>query len=117
MTSFYKQEELEQLGFNSFSKNILLSSKSSIYNAEKISIGNNVRIDDFCILSGHIEIGNNVYIAAYTALYGGDEGICIKDFTNISSRVCIYSINDDYSGKTLTSPFGCFSFIDHDSEE
>ncbi len=104
MSSFYKQEELNQLGFNSFGNNILLSNKASIYNVEKISIGNNVRIDDFCILSGHIEIGNNVHIAAYTALYGGDEGIYIEDFANISSRVCIYSINDDYSGETLTSP-------------
>ena len=67
-------------------------------------MGNNVRIDDFCILSGKITIGNYIHIAAYSALYGGDEGIVLEDYANISSRVCIYSISDDYSGNTMTNP-------------
>lgn len=104
MTSFYSEKELGQIGFKSIGDKVLISRKSSIYGAENICFGNNVRIDDFCILSGHIEIGNNIHIAAYTALYGGDKGIFIEDFANISSRVCIYSINDDYSGETMTSP-------------
>ncbi|OYO76104.1 galactoside O-acetyltransferase, partial [Lachnotalea glycerini] len=43
---------------------------------------------------------------AYTGLFGGDEdaGIEIKDFANISSRVTIYAISDDYSGESMTSP-------------
>lgn len=63
-----------------------------------------MRIDDFCILSGKIIIGDNVHIAAYTALYGGTEGIYIDDFANISSRVSIYSVSDDYSGESMTNP-------------
>lgn len=63
-----------------------------------------MRIDDFCILSGKIDIGNYIHIAAYSALYGGDDGIVLDDFVNISSRVCIYSISDDYSGKSMTNP-------------
>lgn len=83
---------------------IRVSKKASIYCPEKITLGNHVRIDDFCILSGHIEIGNYVHIAAYTALYGGEEGIYISDFANLSSRICVYSVSDDYSGKTMTNP-------------
>lgn len=69
-----------------------------------ISIGDNVRIDDFCILSGRIEIGNNIHIAAYSALYGGKDGIYINDYANLSSRVSVYSVSDDYSGETMTNP-------------
>lgn len=69
-----------------------------------ISIGNNVRIDDFCIISGYVNIDNNIHIAAYSALFGGDAGIIVEDYANISSRVCIYAISDDYSGETMTNP-------------
>lgn len=48
---FYSREQLEKIGFKSLGKNVLISDKSSIYSPENISIGNNVRIDDFCILS------------------------------------------------------------------
>lgn len=104
MNSFYSDSELEDIGFRNFGENVLISRKSSIYSPETISIGSNVRIDDFCILSGNIEICSNIHIAAYTALYGGTAGIKICDFANISSRVCIYAVSDDFSGEYMTNP-------------
>lgn len=104
MNSFYTKEELNNLGFKSLGKDVKISRNACFYGIEYISIGNNVRIDDFCILSGVISLGNNIHIAAYTALYGGDKGIYVDDFVNISSRVCIYSVSDDYSGNTMTNP-------------
>jgi len=104
MDSFYSEEELQTLGFHSLGIHVKVSRKASIYEAEKISLGNHVRVDDFCILSGRIEIGNYVHVAAYTALYGGEDGIFVEDFANLSSRVCIYSVSDDYSGETMTNP-------------
>lgn len=104
MDSFYTGLELKDLGLRSYGDKVKISRKASLYNAEKICIGSNVRIDDFCILSGHIELGDNIHIAAYSALYGGKDGIFISDFANISSRVSIYSVNDDYSGKSMTNP-------------
>jgi len=104
MNSFYSTDELKELGLASFGENVLISRKASIYGASKINIGNNVRIDDFCILSGKINIGNYIHIAAYTALYGGQKGIVVDDFVNISSKISIYSISDDYSGETMTNP-------------
>ena len=103
-TSFYNVEELKKLGIKKVGKNVLISRKASIYSADKIEIGDNVRIDDFCILSGNISIGNYIHIAAYSALYGGKSGIEIQDFANISSRVIIYAVSDDYSGKYMTNP-------------
>lgn len=104
MNSFYSTDELKELGLACFGDDVLISRKASIYGASEISIGNNVRIDDFCILSGKISIGNYIHIAAYTALFGGDKGIILNDFSNFSSRIAIYSINDDYSGETMTNP-------------
>lgn len=105
MTSFYSREELEQIGFKFLGgDNILVSRNASIYGAENISIGDNVRIDDFCILSGNIIIGNYVHIAAAVLLFGGVEGIVLEDFTGISSRSAVYAESDDYTGLAMTNP-------------
>lgn len=104
MSSFYTEKELKEIGFKSYGKNLLLSKKTSIYGAEKIEIGDNVRIDDFCILSGNIKMGNHVHIAAYVALYAGASGIEIDDFVGVSARTAIYAESDDYSGEYLTNP-------------
>lgn len=102
--SFYTKIELSKIGFLSFGENVQISKKCSIYSPDKIKIADNVRIDDFCILSGKITVGSYVHIAANTSIYGGDAGVFIEDFVNISGRVSIYSISDDYSGNYLTSP-------------
>ncbi|WP_264229497.1 acyltransferase [Acholeplasma laidlawii] len=104
MNSFYKMDELKQMKFKQLGNNVLISKMARFYNVDKIIIGSNVRIDDFCILSGLITLGNNIHISAYSALFAGDEGIVIEDFSGISSRVTIYAITDDYSGKYLSNP-------------
>lgn len=101
--SFYNQYELKNLGLKHYGENVLISDKCSIYNADNISIGDNVRIDDFCILSGNIEIGNYVHISAYCALYG-KFGIKIGDFSGLSPKSTIFSASDDFSGEFMTNP-------------
>lgn len=102
-TSFYSNEELLELGFKNIGSNVKISRKSSIYTPGEIIIGDNVRIDDFCILSGSITIGSFVHISAYTALYGR-YGVVLEDFVTVSGRVLIYSQSDDYSGEFMTNP-------------
>jgi dTDP-4-amino-4,6-dideoxy-D-glucose acyltransferase len=104
--SFYSEEELVSLGLKSFGNGVKISRKSSIYNAKNISIGDHSRIDDFCVLSagtGGINIGRNVHVAVFSALIGG-ELIDLHDYSGLSSRVSIYSSNDDYSGEFMTNP-------------
>lgn len=103
MSSFYSEIELKKLGLKSYGKNVLISKKCSIYAPEKISVGNNVRIDDFCILSGSVTLGSNVHISAYCALYGAD-GIEFRDNSGCSARTTIYSVMDDFSGDYLIGP-------------
>jgi len=85
-----------------YGTNVLISDKCSIYGTD-IEIGNNVRIDDFCILSGKIRLGNNIHIGAYCALYG-KFGIVMDDYTGLSPRCIIFSATDDFSGDYLISP-------------
>jgi len=102
-SAYFSHDELVQIGFAHFGSNVRISRKCSIYLPEQMKFGDNVRVDDFSILSGAISFGSHIHVAAYTALYGGGE-IELHDFCNISSRVSIYSVSDDYSGETMTNP-------------
>ena len=104
--AFLSAEQLQKVGFASFGSEVFVSEHASIHGASRIRLGNRVRIDDFCILSagdGGIEIGSFVHIAAYSSIIGAGR-VTVEDFSNISSRVAIYSSNDDYSGAHLTNP-------------
>ena len=102
-TSFYSEEELLSMGFMSIGKGCCISRKASFYGISRMSIGDNVRIDDFCILSGNIVLGSHIHISAYVALFGA-EGIFLEDYTGISPRSTIYSAMDDFSGDYLIGP-------------
>lgn len=100
------RQKIEALGFGSVGLNVQISERASFYAMDRIHIGNNVRIDDFCVLSageGGIYIGNHIHIAVFTSLIGAEK-IELGDFCNLSSRVSIYSSSDDYSGATMTNP-------------
>lgn len=100
------RETIEKMGFLSLGENLQISDRASFYGTGRIELGNNVRIDDFCVLSagvGGIFIGDHIHVAVYSSLIGAGR-ISLSDFCNISSRVSIYSSNDDYSGRSMTNP-------------
>lgn len=102
-TSFCTNEELNQIGFKAFGKNVLISRFAQFYNPEYMELGNNIRIDDFCILSGTIKLGNFIHISAYNALYG-KYGIELMDFSGLSPRCSIFSATDNFEGDYLIGP-------------
>ena len=102
--AYYTQEQLQHLGFKHIGKNVKISDKASIYNYEQIEIGNNSRIDDFCVISGKIVIGRNVHIAPFCLVAGGEKGIIFEDFSGLAYQVQVFTQSDDYSGRTLTNP-------------
>lgn len=114
MDSFLNRQELQHMGFQAYGEDVKISRRAVFYSPEMIELGNHVRIDDFCFISGGkgIEIGNYVHIAAYSALYGKN-GIRIGNYVNISGRVNIYSTSDDYSGEYMTGPLVEAAYI-HD---
>lgn len=100
------RDELKRIGFASIGADVRVSNRASFYGAERIVLGDRVRVDDFCVLSagdGGIQLGRHVHVAVFTSLIGAGR-ISLGDFSNLSSRVSIYSSNDDYSGRTMTNP-------------
>lgn len=104
MEGYYSEEELKKIGFGELGENVKISSKACFYQPGEISIGDGSRIDDFCILIGNIRIGKYVHIAGYSTIHASQGSVWIDDFSTLSSRVCIYSASDDYSGQYMTSP-------------
>lgn len=104
--AYLDEVQLKKMGFKSVGYNVKISDKASFYGCSNISIGNNVRIDDFCVLSageGGIDIHDYIHIAVYSSIIGRGK-VTISDYANISSRVSIYSSNDDYSGNYMSNP-------------
>lgn len=104
MDSFLSREELNRIGFASVGSNVLISKNACFYGVSNISIGDNVRIDDFCIISGNVKLGSYIHISAYCGLFGGTSGIEMMDFSGLSSRGAIYADSDDYSGYAMSNP-------------
>lgn len=69
----------------------------------KVDIGENVRIDAFCVLTGNIKIGSHVHIAC-GGYFFGTSGIVIEDFAQISNRISVFSQADDFYGNCLVGP-------------
>lgn len=100
---YYNEDELKELGFNSVGKNVLLSKNACVYNQNRISLGDNSRIDDLCILSGTIHIGSYCHITPYCLIAGGEPGVFLEDYCTLAYGVKAFSQSDDYSGQTMTN--------------
>lgn len=104
--AYLSQNILLSLGFKNLGENVKISERAVFYNYDMIEIGDNSRIDDFCIVSagsGGVKIGRYVHVAPYCSLIG-QGAIIMEDFCGLSSKVSIYSSTDDYSGAYMTNP-------------
>jgi acetyltransferase-like isoleucine patch superfamily enzyme len=97
-------KEISDMNCKAIGTDVLISDRAVIHNPETTEIGNNSRIDDFCILSGKIVLGKNVHIAVFCNLAGGSEGIEMNDFSGLAYNCQLFTQSDDYSGDTLTNP-------------
>lgn len=95
--------QLKEAGFKKLGKEVKISDKASIYNADQIEIGDYSRIDDFCVISGRVTIGRYNHITPMCLVAGGSPGIIFDDFCTLAYGVKVFSQSDDYSGATLTN--------------
>ena len=72
-------------------------------NPDDFEIGNNVRIDAFCILSGKITIGSFIHISAGTYIFGAAK-VILEDYSGLSSNVVLYTATDDFTEGHLINP-------------
>ena len=84
--AYLSQSELEKLGFKHLGKNVRISDKASIYNAEQMEIRDYARIDDFCVISGKVSIGRYVHIAPHCLVAGGEKGVGAMTLVNKSTE-------------------------------
>ena len=104
--SNYSTEELSAL-LGNVGNEVRIHKSVVFFNPSQIFIGSNVRIDAFCILSASlkgIHIQDNIHIGASTHLFGSGGSITLESFSNISSRVSLFTASDDYSEGYLTNP-------------
>ena len=101
--AYLSNETLALMGFKRLGKNVKISSKASIYDTGQIEIGDNSRIDDFCVISGKLKIGCYVHITPMCLVAGGEKGVEIKDFVALAYGVKVFAQSDDYSGETMTN--------------
>lgn len=101
-------DELRQLGvrLSGSGRQVRVSRYARLHGADRITLGDNVRIDDFAILSaggGAIRLDDHIHVASHCCLYGGG-GIVMGRFTGLSARVTVYSQTDDFSGDCMCHP-------------
>lgn len=102
--AYLSRKELEELGLKSLGKNVKISDKASIYDCGNIDVGDNSRIDDFCVVSGKVSIGRFCHIAPMCLVAGGERGVVLSDFCGLAYGAKVFSQSDDYSGEALTNP-------------
>ncbi|MFN6487272.1 MULTISPECIES: acyltransferase [unclassified Nostoc] len=70
---------------------------TKIVGIENIEFGKNIIIDDFVFIYAKklVKIGNNVHIASFTSITGG-EHFSMEDFSALSSGVRILTGSDDF---------------------
>lgn len=101
--AYLSNEQLEKMGFKSIGNNVKISDRAVIYNPELISICDNSRVDDFCLLSGNIYIGKFVHVTPMCLIAGGMPGVILGDYSTLAYGVKIFSQSDDYSGEAMTN--------------
>tara|TARA_Y100000389_G_C17454382_1_gene517059 strand:- start:2222 stop:2812 length:591 start_codon:yes stop_codon:yes gene_type:complete len=105
-SGFLNPNELKKISFKKIGKKVFISRNVVIVGAKNISIGSNVRIDSFsCLIAPkkELKIGSYVHIGAHSYL-SATEGIELKNFSGMGQSVKLYSVNDDYTGNSLTNP-------------
>ncbi|MCX6844371.1 MAG: acyltransferase [candidate division WOR-3 bacterium] len=76
-----------------------------IKHPELVSIGNHVAIDDFCVVTTAMEIGDYVHVCPFVSIVGGQSALCIlRDFTGLAAGCRLICGSDDYLGSGLTNP-------------
>jgi acetyltransferase-like isoleucine patch superfamily enzyme len=112
---FISQNSLKKKKFRKIGKNCKISNKASFIGEKNISIGDNVRIDDYVVIvafDGNISIGSNTHIGALTYILGSG-GVKIGNSCNISQGVKIYSKSDNYKIKLKKTYKAKVSILDN----
>ncbi|MEM7557740.1 MAG: acyltransferase [Planctomycetota bacterium] len=102
----FSREELHAMGFAELGENVMVDRSVRFFGAARIHLGSQIRIDAYSVLSAGSEglrLGSRVHLAVGVRFLGGEK-VTVEDFCGLSSGVCVFGSNDDYSGGALTNP-------------
>lgn len=104
---YYTEEQLIKHGIKSVGENVRIAKNCTIVGLDKITIGDNVRIDGFTTIiatgDGFLNMGSYIHIGGLTTILASS-GVVMHDFSCLSHGVKIYTKSDDYSGEFMTNP-------------
>ena len=105
MDGYYTIEELKSKGITVYGKNVLVSKFANIYKPSNLILHDNIRIDDFTVISckGKVEIFNYVHIGSHCVIACATK-IIFKSYSTISAGTKLYGGCDDFSGDFMTNP-------------
>lgn len=91
------------IDINEKPKNLRIFEFTKIINPEYLTVGDNVTIDDFCLLyakpDAPIKIGSFVHIASFSSITGGP--VTIGNFVSIASGSRVLAASEDYRDGAL----------------
>jgi acetyltransferase-like isoleucine patch superfamily enzyme len=95
-TNTYTKEELLKLGFSKVGDDPMVSKDARFFGVSG-TLGDQVRIDAFAILTGRIELGDGVHVSPFCFMGGTGGVIRMGERSGISTHVSIFTKSDDYS--------------------
>lgn len=98
----YSRDELLATGFESVGESVQISKDVRFFSITG-SVGNNVRIDTYTVLSGHIELGDDVHIAPLCFLSATGGKITMSPGSGMGPQVAVLTKSDDYTSDSTTS--------------
>ncbi len=100
--AFLTTDELHQFGFGKVGRHVQVSRKCSLYGI-KGSLGDHVRVDDYCTLKGNVVIESYVHIAGYVLISGFGGRVTFKAFSSAAARATILATSDDHRANSLSN--------------
>jgi acetyltransferase-like isoleucine patch superfamily enzyme len=96
---FFDKNDLKYCG-----KNVIIGKTVRIRDPSKVSIGDNVIIDDYTYISGNVNIGDYVHIAPSCVLSGSTGLIEMQPFSGLSAGCKVYGGSSNYLKVGLDIP-------------
>lgn len=85
--------------FKRCGNNVYIGHNVMFANPSNISLGDNVRVDPFTLITCGLETGNNVQICSHVVLGGGSgRKVVLGDWTFIGYGSKLFCASEDYSG-------------------
>jgi acetyltransferase-like isoleucine patch superfamily enzyme len=100
--------------FRNVGKNVVFGKSITIRHPHKISLGNNVVVDDYAVIDAkgagdnHISIGDNVIIGRNSVISSKNGNIQIGKNTNIAMNCFIQSAKDVFIGENVLFAAYCY---------